>query len=137
MRLVKAHSYGNDFLLVEERELVSGGDAAALARRLCDRRRGIGADGLMAFSESPRGASMRLFNADGSASEISGNGVRCLAAWLARERTLRPGACVTIDTVAGAKRLDLLEEHGARLTFRAAMGPPEALTRRTLDVDSR
>ena len=136
MRLVKAHAYGNDFLLAEEQEL-AGADAAPLARRLCDRHRGIGADGLMVFSQSPRGASMRLLNADGSPSEISGNGVRCLAAWLARERTLRPGACVTIDTVAGAKRLDLLEEHGARLTFRAAMGPPEALTRRTLDVDSR
>jgi diaminopimelate epimerase len=63
--------------------------------------------------------------------------VRCLAAWLARERSLRPGACVEIETAAGLKRLDLLEEHGARLTFRAAMGAPEALSRQTLEVDGR
>jgi diaminopimelate epimerase len=137
MRLVKAHAYGNDFLLLEEREVPAGADAAALARRVCDRHRGAGGDGLMIFSQNPRGASMRLLNADGSPSEISGNGVRCLAAWLARERSLRPGACLLIETAAGVKRLDLLEEHGARLTFRAAMGPPEALGRRTLDVDGR
>jgi diaminopimelate epimerase len=137
MRLTKAHAYGNDFLLLEERELSAAVDAGPLARRLCDRHRGLGADGLILYSQNPRGASMRLLNADGSPSEISGNGVRCLAAWLARERSLHAGACLQIETGAGLKQLDLLEEHGARVTFRAAMGPPESVTRRTLDVDGR
>ncbi len=75
---------------------------------------------------------MRLLNADGSRSEVSGNGVRCLAAWLARERGSGPGSDVfDIDTEAGVKRLELLDRTGARLTFRAAMGQPEADRART------
>src|SRR5436190_6010742 len=134
MRLVKAHAYGNDFLLAEEQEL-AGADAAPLARRLCDRHRGIGADGLMVFSDGPRGASMRLLNADGSPSEISGNGVRCLAAWLARTRTLHAGNSLEITTDAGVKALELLAVEGRRLTFRAAMGQPQNIEQRTIDVD--
>ena len=82
MNLVKAHAYGNDFLLVEEQSAPPPAERAGLTRALCERHRGIGADGVIFFSDGPRGASMRLLNADGSPSEISGNGVRCLAAWL-------------------------------------------------------
>ena len=83
MILVKTHAFGNDFLLAEEAEVPHAADVPALARAVCDRHRGIGADGLILFARTPGGASMRLLNADGSHSEISGNGVRCLAAWLA------------------------------------------------------
>ncbi len=69
-----------------ERELVGYGDRPAFARAACERHRGIGADGLIVFRPTPRGASMQLLNADGSHSEVSGNGVRCLAAWLAQQR---------------------------------------------------
>ena len=137
MRLVKGHAYGNDFLLVRQQEVGAGVDRATLARRLCERHRGVGADGLMIYSDGPKGASMQLLNADGSPSEISGNGVRCLAAWIARERSLRPGAELAIDTVAGVKRLEYLSEDGARLTFRAAMGQPEQVTQETIEVDGR
>ena len=85
MKLVKAHAFGNDFLLVEEHALPARRDEARIARVVCDRHRGIGADGLMIFSAGGPGtgkASMRLLNADGSPSEISGNGLRCLAAWI-------------------------------------------------------
>ena len=81
---------------------------------------------------------MRLLNADGSYSEVSGNGVRCLAAWLARTRAMRPGEVLEIETDAGCKTLELQAtggDAGRRLTFRAAMGPPEDLRRRTIDVD--
>src|SRR3954470_20379242 len=105
-----------------EQELIPGLDRAALARQLCDRHRGIGADGLITFADGPRGARMRLLNADGSYSEVSGNGVRCLAAWLARTRSLRPGQAIEIETDAGVKTLELLEVDARRLTFRAAMG---------------
>ena len=77
---------------------------------------------------------MDLVNADGSYSEVSGNGIRCLAAWLARDRQLAPGARLTIGTDAGPKTLDLLSIEGNRLTFRAAMGQPEDLARRTIDL---
>lgn len=136
MKTVKAHALGNDFLLLDEREAAAIPDRAALARALCDRHRGVGADGLIVFSASAGGnrASMRLLNADGSPSEISGNGVRCLAAWIARQRSLTTGAAVEVETDAGMKRLTLQAIDGRRLTFRAAMGPPEQVERRTLDV---
>jgi diaminopimelate epimerase len=138
MNLVKAHAFGNDFLLVREQDVPPGADRAALARALCERHRGIGADGVITFSDGPRGARMSLLNADGSYSEVSGNGVRCLAAWLARTRALRPGEVLEIETDAGGKTLELQAADGAdgrRLTFRAAMGQPEDVRRRTIDVD--
>lgn len=135
MRIVKAHAFGNDFLLVPQQEIAPATDLAQLARDLCARHRGIGADGLILFSEGPRGASMRLLNADGSPSEISGNGVRCLAAWLARTRGLTPGATLDIDTVAGVKQLEFLSQDGSRQVFRAAMGQPEQVAQQRLDVN--
>lgn len=132
--LLKAHAFGNDFLLVEEQEVASTADRTALARAACDRHRGVGADGLILFTRTPRGASMRLLNADGSYSEISGNGVRCLAAAIAMRDRLRPGARVDIETDAGVKRLELLEDRDGRYTFRAAMGQPEQVTRVRLTV---
>jgi diaminopimelate epimerase len=135
MKLVKAHAYGNDFLLVPEQEIAAGSDRAALARALCDRHRGVGADGVITFADGPRGARMQLLNADGSYSEVSGNGVRCLAAWLARTRAMRPSDSIEIETDAGAKDVQLLATEGRRLTFRAAMGQPEQIARRTIDVD--
>jgi diaminopimelate epimerase len=137
MRIVKAHAFGNDFLLVHESAIPSGADRAALARELCDRHRGIGADGLITYSEGPRGGQMNLLNADGSYSEVSGNGVRGLAAWIARSRGLQPGASIDIETDAGVKTLTLLAVEGRRLTFRASMGQPEQVQRRIVDVDGR
>ncbi len=137
LTLVKAHAFGNDFILLETSHLDSayaeGAPArAALARALCERHRGLGADGVIFYTATAAGSSMRLLNADGSRSEVSGNGVRCLAAWLARERGLQPGAAVEIATEAGVKRLQLLSQGRGRLTFRAAMGQPEAVTRVSL-----
>jgi diaminopimelate epimerase len=109
-------------------------DLPELARRLCDRHRGIGADGLMLFTAREDGAETRLLNADGSWAEVSGNGVRCAAAWLAHDRRLGEGARLVIGTVAGPKRLTLIEARGLRFTFRAEMGPPVDLRRETLDV---
>lgn len=135
MQLIKAHAYGNDFLLLDEDELPHGGDRVALARAVCDRHRGLGADGLLVFGRAPghRGAqaSMRLVNADGSHAEISGNGLRCLAAWLAQHTD---ATLLEIDTDAGRKRLEVLERRGPRVTFRAAMGPPEDVREERLDV---
>lgn len=132
--LVKAHAYGNDFLIVAERALASTDDRAALARRVCDRHRGIGADGLMAIDEGIAGARVRLFNADGSRSEVSGNGVRCVAAWLSHQRGLATSSTLVMQTDAGPKTLVLLRADGLRLTFRADMGPPTELREETIDV---
>src|SRR5918995_927644 len=131
MNLIKSHAFGNDFLLVDEREIAGVADLPALTRAVCERHRGIGADGLLIFGDGAGGATMRLLNADGSASEISGNGLRCLAAWLAHRHG---GSTIEVQTGAGLKRLELLERSGPRYTFRAAMGQPEELTQETIAV---
>ena len=137
LMLVKAHAFGNDFILVESRAASGAPDLPALARDICARHRGIGADGLIVYSTTPAGASMRLLNADGSRSEVSGNGVRCLGAWIASQRGVpMPGqqAPIEIETDAGVKRLELLAYENGRYTFRAAMGMPERIALETLDV---
>jgi diaminopimelate epimerase len=123
VRLTKAHAYGNDFLFVPADDTQS--DPSKIAAALCDRHRGAGGDGLILFTQTAGAASMKLVNADGSASELSGNGLRCLAAIVAREQALTPGSRVTIATDAGVKTLELLAQDGARYKFRAAMGKPE------------
>ena len=90
MRFTKAHAYGNDFIYLRKRELAASHSESvsaldtldALAREWCNRHSGIGADGLIVYEPARSGASMRLFNADGSRSEVSGNGVRALGALL-------------------------------------------------------
>jgi diaminopimelate epimerase len=137
--VVKAHAYGNDFLLVADNPspaLPGFGDPSTFARLLCDRHQGIGADGLILYELGTAVASMRLFNADGSPSELSGNGVRCLAAWVARRRSLLPGTTVVIQTDAGSKRLDLLACDATRYTFRAALGQPEDIRQVAIPVQS-
>ena len=131
--LVKAHAFGNDFLLLDGTDSPAG-DLAPLARRVCDRHRGIGADGLMRLTSTGPGADTELWNADGSRAEVSGNGVRCAAAWVARQRGLQAGGQLVIGTVAGPKRMHLLEVDGLRYTFRAEMGPPTDVRHETIDV---
>ena len=134
MRLIKAHAYGNDFLIAPEQEIPDDVDRPDLTRMLCDRHRGVGADGVMFVRVTETGAVSRLLNADGSRAEVSGNGVRCLAAWLARDRSLTPGARITVETDAGPKRLTLLDTSGGRFEFRADMGRPAHVREETLDV---
>ncbi|MEL6891517.1 MAG: diaminopimelate epimerase [Actinomycetota bacterium] len=87
LSLTKHHGLGNDFLVTFHPGVGGDDEAADLARRLCDRRRGIGADGLLiAESAAGKAASMTLFNADGSRAEMSGNGIRCFAQALAMRR---------------------------------------------------
>ncbi len=130
---IKAHAYGNDFLYVV-REDVRDVDFGELTRRLCDRHTGIGADGLIVYQLTPEGASMRLRNADGSRAEVSGNGVRCLAAIVAERHAHLRNQEIVIDTEAGEKRLVLERIDGDRFVFRAAMGQPAAVRQITLEV---
>jgi diaminopimelate epimerase len=133
VRVSKAHAYGNDFLFVPAAD--AGSEPASLARAMCHRHHGIGADGLIVYNLRARGATMQLFNADGSASELSGNGLRCLAALVVRTELLPPGTTVTIDTAAGPKTLELLAREGERYMFRAAMGRPEDVKQVEIAVD--
>lgn len=139
MDVAKAHAFGNDFLLVPAGQTV-GRNLPALARQLCARHTGIGADGVIFYAVAPDGtAQMRLFNADGSPSELSGNGLRCLAALVLHQHGARrpagePLTTVRVDTDAGWKTLQLTARADSRYTFRAAMGAPTNIRQETLDV---
>ncbi len=134
MKLVKAHAYGNDFLIAPIDGPVP--EAASLfAEHACDRHRGVGADGLVFARRTPDGADTHLFNQDGSRAEVSGNGVRCVAAWIAMERGLRENAVVHVNTAAGMKILTLLDAWSARFTFRADMGHPRDMGERDIDIN--
>lgn len=136
MHIAKAHAYGNDFLFVPFDE-VEGLALDQLSRRLCERYTGIGGDGVIFYTALPDGtARMRLVNADGSPSELSGNGLRCLAALVLHQRGPDAPAITTlrVDTDAGWKTLTLAGRTGSKYTFRAAMGAPERITQETLDV---
>jgi diaminopimelate epimerase len=111
----KAHGAGNDFLLTPA-DAVPDIDLPSTARAICDRHTGIGADGWILI----RGNAIRLFNADGSEPEISGNGTRCVAALLIDGDQRE----VTILTGAGPKHLRLLRREGHRFWFEMNMGSP-------------
>src|SRR5439155_20883405 len=129
--VVKGHCDGNDFLFVPE-SAVAGQDLVHLTQAMCHRHTGIGGDGLITYKFDGEAVCMRLFNADGSASEVSGNGVRCLAALVVRDNPQT--STVTVETPAGPKVLELVARSGDTLTFRASMGRPEDI--RVLDLDA-
>jgi len=136
VEFVKAQAYGNDFLFIEE-DGVGGAPPDELARAICRRRHAVGADGLIVYRRTPTGAAMRLFNADGSPAEVSGNGVRCLGALLvetAPGEASGAGSSMAIETAGGLKTLTLLEATHPRYTFRAGMGQPFGLREEELAV---
>jgi diaminopimelate epimerase len=132
----KAHAYGNDFLYVRAADLKER-EYGPAAIRLCDRHTGIGADGLIIYKPTERGASMTLHNADGGKAELSGNGLRALAALIVRDR-LRQGrdgrSSVEIETAAGVRTLQLTSIDGPRYVFEAEMGHPGGLRQATLSA---
>ena len=120
---VKASACGNDFLLIEraqvEREIDRDG-LRELTRRLCDRHEGVGADGVeWMYPHATADVEIRLINADGSEAEISGNGTRCVAAYLCAERKKETFA---IQTGAGLKICTLTGTRGREYEFEADMG---------------
>lgn len=118
---LKATACGNDFLLIDG--MHAPADLVAFSRRLCDRHRGVGADGVeWLFPDNEADIRARLFNADGSEAEISGNGTRCVAAWLAAERGMEHAR---IRTGAGVRECKLTGSEGARLEFEINMGEPQ------------
>ena len=99
----KAHACGNDFLIITEEDAADF-DKGELTRQLCARNTGIGADGIEFFSwTGEHSGRIRLYNANGSVAEISGNGTRCVVAWMASERDAHSGDQFSIDTDAGPR----------------------------------
>lgn len=103
MNFTKMHGLGNDFIVVAAGEVPRG--AAEMARRLCDRHFGIGADGLVfVLPSSAADIGMRIYNADGSEAEQCGNAVRCVGKY-AFERGLVRSRELTVETGAGLQRI--------------------------------
>jgi len=130
---VKACACGNDFLLID------GGGAAAdlagLTQRICDRHRGIGADGVeWLFPAHDADVQARLFNADGSEAEISGNGTRCVAAHLCSQQLQQQ---VRILTGAGVKTCVLTARSDNEYEFEIAIGKPLVAAELSLKLPSR
>jgi len=95
MRLSKWHGLGNDYLLMEQSEPALGLTPERVAR-LCDYHFGVGSDGIVEIvSTSADEAEVRIWNPDGSLAELSGNGVRIAARWLAR-RNARAGVRIRV-----------------------------------------
>src|ERR1700727_818573 len=122
---VKAHACGNDFLIIEEH--LAGRRHAELARNLCSRNTGIGADGIEFLQRKPNGEFfLRLFNADGSEAELSGNGTRCVAAWLASSEGKREGV---FGTHGGVRTCRVVEAKDSVYLIESGMGIPRVMPR--------
>jgi diaminopimelate epimerase len=118
---VKASACGNDFLIIEG--LHAPARIPEFSSMICDRRKGVGADGVeWLFPDEQADVRARLFNADGSEAEISGNGTRCVAAYLASERDLQQ---VAVRTGAGIRTCTLQGRKGTEFEFETAMGEPQ------------
>jgi diaminopimelate epimerase len=120
---VKASACGNDFLLIASLNLenvLPPVELAALTRRMCDRHEGVGADGVeWMYPHAAADVEIRLINADGSEAEISGNGTRCVAAYVCAERGKET---ITIQTGAGLKTCVLTGRNESEYEFEIEMG---------------
>ncbi len=118
---VKASACGNDFLIVEG--VHAPADMAAFTRRICERHDGVGGDGVeWLFPDNEADVRARLFNADGSEAEISGNGTRCVAAYWVSQHG---GERVRVRTGAGIKDCVLGARADRRYEFETNMGEPQ------------
>jgi diaminopimelate epimerase len=116
----KASACGNDFLIIDG--MLVPDRLHEVTRQICNRHNGVGADGVeWLFAANDADVEARLVNADGSEAEISGNGTRCVAAYLCTETKKES---VTIRTGAGVKKCTLVARNGNTLEFEAAMGAP-------------
>lgn len=124
MKFTKMHGLGNDYVYVNLFEEKLPGDVASVAQSISDRHFGVGSDGLILIGPSERAdARMRMFNADGSESEMCGNGVRCVAKYV-YDHGIAPKNRITIETGRGVLTLDLEIEGGRARRVRVDMGPP-------------
>jgi diaminopimelate epimerase len=124
MKFTKMHGIGNDYVYVDLFETQAPFDPAALARAISDRHTGVGSDGLITIGPSERAdARMRMFNADGSESEMCGNGVRCVAKYV-HDHGIAAGQRIRIETGRGVLTLDLELKDGKASRVRVDMGAP-------------
>jgi diaminopimelate epimerase len=120
VKFAKAHGLGNDFILVAETDVPP--DVSPWVQRLCDRHRGIGGDGVIVYARGTSGPVMKLYNSDGLDGEISGNGLRCLAALAVRAGWAEPEHVV--QTAVGPRRVSVSATGATSSVIETDLGVP-------------
>lgn len=126
MKFTKIHSLGNDFLIVEEGKAKNRIDKPRLALQLCERHTGVGADGLLVISIKDKTEGLvnfRVFNADGTEAEMSGNGLRCAAAYLYYHKKI-DSSQIIFHTTAGTRECKLIKRGDRLYHIQIEMGIP-------------
>jgi len=122
MNFAKLQATGNDFIFIDARNMER--DWSELAREMCHRYFGVGADGLILVATSNTASlRMRLFNSDGSEAEVSGNGLRCFAKYVI-DRQIIPGPNLTVETLAGIRTIEASKSQGKVSRAKVNMGMP-------------
>jgi len=125
IKFIKTEGLSNDFIMVDCVDTAHSDEIHARARALCDRRRGVGADGVICVLPTVKADAdfrMRIFNADGGEAEMCGNGVRCFGEFL--RVTGRFAEKFTIDTLAGAIEVEFTGADESGGLYRVNMGAP-------------
>ena len=127
MIFTKVHSLGNDFLVVDQKETSQISRISAFAQKICSRHTGVGADGLLPISVTDKAKghiNFRIFNADGTEAEISGNGLRCAAARLYHQQKIECPKILFLTT-AGQRECRLIEQENNHFLIKIEMGIPK------------
>lgn len=129
----KLQGTGNDFVLVDNRDKMIP-SMTDLAKAVCHRQFGVGADGLMAVEQSEL-ADVRMvyYNSDGSPAAMCGNGIRCFAKYV-KDRGIFSSQAFSVETGDGIKQISILEESEIRTVVQVDMGSPHGI--RTIEIDS-
>jgi len=125
MKFWKMHGLGNDYVLIDNRdEKIGETEAVKLAKKLCERKFSVGADGLLLVSNSSvADVKMRIFNADGSEAEMCGNGIRCFAKYCYENEVVKKDQ-FNVETMAGEKHVWLTVKNKEVKTVKVDMGIP-------------
>ncbi len=122
MEFYKVHALGNDFIVVEKDWIRE--EPRTLSKAICHRHFGAGADGLIIIEKRGDSFGFRIFNADGSEAEISGNGIKCASAYL-YYRGLTREKEIKFNSLVGERSVWLKERNGSKFIFRVSMGKPK------------
>ncbi|MGI6152663.1 MAG: diaminopimelate epimerase [Christensenellaceae bacterium] len=121
MKITKMHGLGNDFILIDDPQ---GRDVSLLAKKLCERRLSVGADGIVLIEPSSvADIKMRIINADGSEAEMCGNGIRCFARYVYETGIVKKEK-LSVQTLAGVMHPELVLKGGKVFCVRVGMGKP-------------
>jgi diaminopimelate epimerase len=127
MKITKIHSLGNDFIIIDEGETPEITEKEVLARQICKRHTGIGADGLLVINirDRTRGlVDFRIFNADGTEPPVSGNGLRCAAAYLYHKKKVDPKR-ILFNTTVGSRECEFISSQNNWYQIKIEMGIPQ------------